>query len=82
MRIPQKKVIFIFQHFPSFKLSLLDLTDADTVILAVDDVANEEDMNDEDGAEESLAEISVPLELAIQEIRSMSVNSPQIITID
>ena len=39
-------------------------------------------MNDEDGAEESLAEISVPLELAIQEIRSMSVNSPQIITID
>ena len=39
-------------------------------------------MIDEDGAEESLAELSVPLELAIEEIRSMSVNSPQIITID
>ena len=39
-------------------------------------------MNDEDGVEESLAEISVPLELAIEEIRSMSVDSPQIITID
>ena len=39
-------------------------------------------MIDEDGAEESLAELSVPLELAIEEIRSMSVNSQQIITID
>ena len=43
-------------------------------------------MINEDGVEESLAasleEISIPLELAIEEIRSMSVNSPQIITID
>ena len=41
-------------------------------------------MNNEDGAEESLAEISVPLELAIQDIRSLSVSAPQIpiVTID
>ena len=41
-----------------------------------------EDVIKEDNLSASLEEVSYPLELAIEEIRSMSVTSPQIITID
>ena len=47
-----------------------------------DDVANQEDVANEGDLSASLEEVSVPLELAIEEIRSMSVSVPQIITID
>ena len=54
------------------------------MILANESNGNEEDKDDEDGNEESLAEVSLPLELVIQETRSLSVSAPQvpIVTID
>ena len=57
-----------------------DQDDVETVVH--NDVANMEDVIKEDDLSASLEEVSYPLELAIEEIRSMSVTSPQIITID
>ena len=45
-------------------------------------VANVEDVANENNFSASLEEVSFPLELAIEEIKSMSVSIPQIITID
>ena len=59
-----------------------DLSDAETVVMANNDVANVEDVANEDDFSASLEEVSFPLELAIEEIKSMSVSVPQIITID
>ena len=50
--------------------------------MANNDVANVEDVANEDDFSASLEEVSFPLELAIEEIKSMSVSVPQIITID
>ena len=50
--------------------------------MANNDVANVEDVANEDDFSASLEEVSFPLELAIEEIKSMSVSVPLIITID
>ena len=45
-------------------------------------MANVEDVANEDDLSASLEEAAFPLDLAIEEIKSMSVSIPQIITID
>ena len=60
----------------------LDFSDAETVVIVNNDVANVEDVANEDDLSASLEEAAFPLDLAIEEIKSMSVSVPQIITID
>ena len=52
------------------------------MIIVNNDVANVEDVANEDDLSASLEEAAFPLDLAIEEIKSMSVSIPQIITID
>ena len=70
-------------RFTFQSLSLLsDFSDAETVVIVNNDVANVEDVANEDDLSASLEEAAFPLDLAIEEIKSMSVSIPQIITID
>ena len=73
------KVIY-FASYLSALILPLDPSDTETVVN--NDVANVEDVANEDDYSASLEEVSVPLELAIEEIKSMSFSVPQIITID
>ena len=75
------KVIYFASCFNLY-LFLLDLSDAETVVIVNNDVANVEDVANEDDLSASLEEAAFPLDLAIEEIKSMSVSVPQIITID
>ena len=52
------------------------------MIIVNNDVANVEDVANEDDLSASLEEAAFPLDLAIEEIKSMSVSIPQIITIE
>ena len=79
-KTPQKKVTSFSLHFLPLSPFFADQDDVETVVH--NDVANMEDVIKEDDLSASLEEVSYPLELAIEEIRSMSVTSPQIITID
>ena len=78
---PWMKVIYFASCFNLY-LFLLDLSDAETVVIVNNDVANVEDVANEDDLSASLEEAAFPLDLAIEEIKSMSVSVPQIITID
>ena len=68
--------IFHFQFFPS------EFSDAETVVIVNNDTANAEDVANEEDLSASLEEASIPLDLAIEGIKSVVVSVPQIITID
>ena len=53
------------------------MSDADTVILAGGNDGDENNDN-EDGDEGSLAEASLPLEITINKVRSLSVSAPNV----
>ena len=53
------------------------MSDADTVILAGGNDGDENN-DDEDGDEGSLAEASLPLEITINKVRSLSVSAPNV----
>ena len=53
------------------------MSDADTVILAGGNDGDENN-DDEDGDEGSLAKASLPLEITIDKVRSLSVSAPNV----
>ena len=53
------------------------MSDADTVILAGGNDGDENN-DDEDGDEGSLAKASLPLEITINKVRSLSVSAPNV----